>query len=359
MDKLWYTNELKKVYSQLLDIREKDGSNDKLDLIIKVIENTFQDDIKENIPFNTIIKDNLTFPRHFLNKEYKIYTKTSFLWPYIDIFSKHKYNYKHQKENKLDLSNDELIYLTSDFYQNGTNKKVYEIFIKLLNNSKFHFIEDNSDINFLGDCVYLPYYEKYYVQIVREPTFSDIATISHEFGHGIQMHFNPSYSIYSGIYVEIVSSFMELLCYEYFSYIKYFKKDALQVLQETYTSTIDYAIRMQKELNILKEISSSNNHILNSNIKKFFNENPGLINDIIYENPTDNYIYIIGLLIAIELFIIYLNDSDKSFYYLFKIMNISANISSKDYFNRLLTLGINPCENLYSFDNYLKRRLTK
>ena len=359
MDKFWYTNELKQLYSELLDIREKDGSNDIIDITIKVMEDTFKEDIEDSLRFNPSLKKNLAFPRHFLTKEYKILSPTSFWWPSIDKIANQKFAFKPQDEPKLDLTNQDLMDLTHDFYQNGTNKKIYEIFLKLYKNTEFDFIDNEEDINIFGDSIYLPYYEKFLMRVNRSYTFYDAATMAHEFGHGIEMANNYYKSIYCDIYVEVVSLFMEMLFYNYFSKSKEFQNTAIDTFQKFYYSSIMDAKRIQLELNILREIKSSNLHILKKNASKYIKNNTGIVNDVIYDTPTSNYTYTIGLSIALELFMVYVKDPDKAFYLLFKIMNIKENTPSKEFFNRLITLGINPCENLSNFDTYLKRRLSK
>ena len=60
-----------------------------------------------------------------------------------------------------------------------------------------------------------------------------------------------------------------------------------------------------------------------------------------------------------ELFKIYLNDSDFAFYLLQKIMEINPNLPPREYLEQIKNLGIIPNSSISEYDLHLKRELKR
>ena len=80
---------------------------------------------------------------------------------------------------------------------------------------------------------------------------------------------------------------------------------------------------------------------------------------LLIENPHVSASYIIAKLVSIELFNIYLNDPDRAFYLLKKIMMIDLRKNLKDYYQEILDLGIIPGSSTLGYNNYLKKELVR
>ena len=83
------------------------------------------------------------------------------------------------------------------------------------------------------------------------------------------------------------------------------------------------------------------------------------LEEIIGVHPSNDFIYIIGYIFAIELYLIYKENPDYAFYLLKKIMAIDLRKDSESYFKEIIDLGINPTSSLDSFESHLKRELTR
>ena len=121
---------------------------------------------------------------------------------------------------KLDLKNKEVLELTHDFFKNVTPSWIYDLFMKIFKQrTNLHFINYNKSL-FYADTVFLKYYNTCYIQMARKYEFSDIPTLAHEFGHGIQFLSNYHANIFTNLkaFSEIVSSFFEFICGYYYAH---------------------------------------------------------------------------------------------------------------------------------------------
>ena len=96
------------------------------------------------------------------------------------------------------------------------------------------------------------------------------------------------------------------------------------------------------------------------NIDSFVNSaNQRELSDLLDCRPSEDFIYIIAQSIVNELYMIYLNDPDKAFYLLKRIMDINLNLPPQVYLSEINKLGINPNQSIDAFNMHLKRELRK
>ena len=73
--------------------------------------------------------------------------------------------------------------------------------------------------------------------------------------------------------------------------------------------------------------------------------------------PSHDFPYVISYSIANELYLMYLNDPEESFYIYKKIMAIDLKLPSDKYLDEIINLGVLPTENLDKYEKVLKRKL--
>ena len=302
-----------------------------------------------------------------LFSEYQSLIGSQKLWPLCENLAKHvDDDMPHYPYPDLILTNNDLLELTHDFFKNATSKEIYQLFLKLYRQRKnAYFVDGQYELSFYADCMYLPFDKSFYLRIEKRNEFADVATMAHEYGHGIQFLTNYSGTLLTSLYAfhELISTFFELLCTEYYTKDTTLGKKAIASNCEFWDVTCENAFLLNKELQILKSIKTYSNNDTND-IKTFFefltkHSNTKELEEIIGVHPSYDFIYIIGYIFAIELYLIYKENPDYAFYLLKKIMVIDLRKDSESYFKEILKLGIIPTSSLDSFKSHLKRELNR
>lgn len=333
MEKLWYKNDFKEKYAYLQKLYSKET-----DIALKMkIKNTMRvieiNLAKERIPGDIEI---------LLEDDYNYLIPTSFLWTYIRSVASIENDYKPKFSsdttsfNKKDIT--ELLHI---FFKNGTTKEVYELFCKIYKENKknIHFLE-GSDYGYFGETIYLEYFRKTYIQVFKRYSFEDVTTFAHEFGHALQFNMNFHNNLYRNlnVYVEIISIFFELICNEYFVN-NGFKKAATINSFSILDAHLTDAHNLSEELTLLDAIRINefeNKSILRNNIDILVSSLSSKdIEFLMYLKPSLDYIYVFAFLIATNLFIMYKTDLEKAFYMVNRIINLSGNITCKEYLEEL------------------------
>lgn len=353
----WYYNELRQ---KLADLKKKRGSatGEELKLIndtIKLIEDLLK-----------YRKNRFITPEELLQMDYFHMKPTSFLWSEIRNFAKLASDEDILGKNDfpfIKLSNKDLIDLVHNFYKNGTNPKTYDIFMHFFKDRRkdLHFMNEK---DFRADVVYLPYYKKAYIQVNLAHDFADIPYTVHEYGHCIQFFLNYDNSLFNGAFYEVVSTFFELISSDYYIKNGIFAKEGVIHLLEDWDQQTEVADDLSREFDILDAVSinSNDNKIqLVKNIRNYMSLFGPRVTELLETEPlpSEDYIYIVAELIAIELFWIYLTDPDFAFYLLYKIIDINPKLPQDEYYRQIQNLGINLNEHTKDYQEYLKRKLPK
>lgn len=290
----------------------------------------------QHIIYNNIFDINtIWFDDYFIEEENILYLQRHlYLFNLVEEISKRKLFPDYTNDRYEKLSKKDLLELVHDFFKNSTNEEFYEIFLRMIRNREITLYKNKKD-DFDAFTFYWPHIDKVITVIHCNNygtgnDFAYVPIIAHEVGHGIDaiINFHIASQQENAIYSEIVSTFFELICNYYF-YNTVYVEDAISYAYEFYNDIIQKA----------KLLSSYKAY-----------ENP-------IENPITFFPYIVAFNIAVELFIIYLNDKDKAFYLLKKLIEIPKFIPHEEYFNRILDLGIKPNNSLDKFENVLKRML--
>lgn len=244
-------------------------------------------------------------------------------------------------------------------------KKYLILLIVYLIKKIFVFFK-HSITNFRADALYLPYYNEIFIQIKPNGDITNLSDLVHEFGHGIHLSNNYHPNVYkmNKFFLEIVSTFFEDIALYYYSNHGNFKDAAKMGLIELFELCKEDIVSINEIINIFNSLdidSNTDNNLVNYKICKFLDDDNtrSIINCLLVENPHISACYIIAKLISIELFNIYLNDPDRAFYLLKKIMMIDLRKNLKDYYQEIVDLEIIPGSSTLGYNNYLKRELVR
>ena len=352
-----YNKELKEKLKAFKKLRENATGEEKelLDTLIDIIL-----DILKSKPIKIRnYQDQILLDYNFL-------TLYRYLWPLVNDISKiANDDITSIPYPQLDVDNKELIGLVHDFFKNGTTKEIFELFCKLYKKRKSLYFLKSQDPTIYANSLYLPYDESFYVQMSRKNEFNDIAILTHEYGHGIHLLSNFSPNLYNNliVYSEIVSMFFELICSDYYSKIKEFEKSAIVTQFETWDMATENAKSLFQEFSILSAIDINefqSQGDLIKNIDSFVSSvNQSELSDLLDCRPSEDFIYIIAQSIVNELYMIYLDDPEKAFYLIKKIIDIDLNLPPQIYLSEINKLGINPNQNIDEYNMHLKRELRK
>ncbi len=337
----WLKNNLQARYKQL----QKLDSNDPL------VKETI-DGIKSTFKTFSEIYRPIT-PQEYLKSSYDFIIPYSFLFSHLEQLANIPNDtYLSTSLNPtLNLKQEDLLELVHTFFKEATTKQFYQDFLHFFQKRATHFHIYSAPALLYADATYLPYYQESYIQINARHELLDIPTIAHEYAHSIQFFHNYNKNLFKELipFVEIVSTFIELICTEFITE-QYYEKIGIITQFEELDTTLENIKSLKDEIRLLKTMSSSN-------IDSIITDDDNI--DIIEESASSYFIYDTAWLIATNLFQIYLNDPEKAFYFLYKIINLDTNLSAKDYFQELTKLGLTTPEGLKTYDNYIKRKLTR
>ena len=352
-----YYKELKIKLRQFESLRGKIDKEKETDLedTIKTIKDALH---PKRTPLIRSVEDALKY-------EYSMLMDDEGLWDICNSLAQYvNDDFPNLPNPRLVINNKDLLDLVHDFFKKATNPYFYNIFSELLkNNNEPYFVTSNNP-SFYADSLYLQYDRSFYTQIVRRNEFDDIATIAHEYGHGIQFLVNYNTNFYDNLQVfsELISTFFELLCTEYYAKDTQLGKYAIAAGYEFFDSSCENAFNLSKELQILKSIKNNSNgsrRNINRNISfivKYGNKKN--LREIVEIFPSRDFIYVIGYAFAIELYLIYDKDPDYALYLLRKVIEIDLNLPKNIYFKEIIKLGIVPTANIEQYEAHIKRELT-
>ena len=354
MEKYYYEKEFLKRIKRLNAIRRKAHPNEYpiIDDTIRTMEIIIAD--AKRPKKKTLIES--------IEDDYDYLRENSFLWNYIRKFatlSVPEYYGDFVLDNILDLTDDEIFAYTHDFYRDATDKETFEQFLKIFakrNKQVKLFQEKYSD--FTADSVYLAYYNDIFIRLNKKGTFTDVASLIHEYGHGLQMTQNYHPNMLDNPYNEIISVTFELISHERFSKDERLCIAAADSQWEDFNSRILFADDLVDEIAIVKQIKDGEKgHSLKEKITKYAKHDAKMLQEVIEFEVATSLDYVIAELIGIEIYMIYRKDPEKALYLIHKIIAIDPRLDSEDYFKKLVELGLHPYRSVEEYNNHLLKRM--
>lgn len=327
---------LKHMYPAKKDIYDKEQRALMNLLSKKVIQNTKTDCFTE------------------IDSHYLTYNEGKLWWPTINSFVCDNSPLILFEEKTCNFSNKELIELTFDFYR-STDKKTFNLFNEVYKKNKnlIYFSKIKEGQNLRGLTAYSILFDINYITIFKSGKFIDLKAIIHEFGHAINNTLN--FNFMNKSYEEIVSIFFELISQEYFENIG--MEQATTNRLNDYESKKDDIKNIQDILKIYKYLYKNNYPFIKSEVI-LHNHNKNELNELFLNFNFDYYIYVTGFIVAVNLFLIYIKDKEYALYLLYKIISFN-HLEDEDVFQILKDHNLTNIDSLYTYSDYIKRRILK
>ena len=270
------------------------------------------------------------------------------------------------EQKKMNLKNDDILTIVHDFYKSLDPyffKTFMKIFKQRINNRKPFNKEDTTP--FMGWSYMLSYLNEIYIAIARTYDIEDIITFAHEYMHTINYSINSSgaYEKNKRYFFEIDTLFIELIIADYLrNLFKNNEADKANLITHLeYCNQVIYS----SIIYTLTDYEKTNNTQLQSNkqmkelIKNTFGIKENIFEEIFQKRDTEIITkYIISYMFAIELYLLYLNDKDKSLYILKKIIQVKG-LSKEEYYKYIKSLGLFPSTSIHEYEEIIKSRTLK
>lgn len=302
----------------------------------------------ESIPFHeTDLEDEYFVRLYFL-------IKNSVFWSNISDFSVLNENKIHipKINEKIILSDEQLFDLVHSFYREEANKKIFVDFEKLFKNRRKNFkIYREPSFICYADSLYLPYKEQFFSRLNVRNNIRDVAIMAHEFGHGIQQLNNYNQNIFgkNKIFLEIISTFFELICLEHFSKVPEFSKQSIVSMARYHENTKKDAYFLNLYFASRKENEETPFFESKEKFLEYFSKDGVQIDD--------SFMYCFSYIIAIELYKIFIEDKARAWFLIEKIIEINLNLEPQQYMMEIINLGIIPNQNSIFFDELISERI--
>ena len=309
-------------------------------------------------------KDTIQQPKYIdLYREYKTkYEEIKFLWSDFQRFNSlaNSNGLKVFDLKKSRLSNDDLLSLTHDFYK-SLDKFFFENFLKTFKDRQTHIrFQPYADGFHCGETISISALKESFIDIQRVFDLQDLFATVHEYSHATSVQINDLHlQLNKELYVEIDPLFMEIIFADYY-YQQSNDKDAYTYRINNYLEYLVYSNMISLLLSLMnfdrqQEIKTVKG-LRNGIQKSKFNYLPLEESFEYLKYPCERYITC--YMIAIELYNIYKQDKDKALYLLRKIIYMS-NLSSKQYYNNIKRLGINPNQSISNFQKELQSNMKR
>ena len=213
------------------------------------------------------------------------------------------------------ISKSDLIMFLGEFYK-SLDPDFFELFLKLyknINTNHHFFVSSNCDdvpcmYPILGSNIVL-------TCSTYDNNFDDFFNLIHEFAHGIEFLFNPSFFITRGnaLFSEVVPIFMELISLDLMD--KYDETNS-QLVHENMACDY-YEIGMNAYMSMLvskigMNLANKSEDVILQQCARNLHLSSTRIKEIINITMDGTLKYIISYMVALELYIIYKKDKDKA-----------------------------------------------
>lgn len=268
-----------------------------------------------------------------------------------------EYTYQRQ------ISLNEAFEIVHDFYKQ-TDDKIFSAFLKLFSQRFTHFKFYNAlkSSFYCGNTYLSETANEVFISVNKANNISLATIITHEYGHGIDFLLNHQNCMISAKaqFDEIISIFMELILFDYLESYTHLANDLDYERKIYYSTLINDLEKLDAKLCIANEfahvfenpdVADISFHELFSNVKKEQGFSQSEINKLMKNPAYATSPYVIGSLIALELYHIYQTDQEYAFYLLHQINTLEASTPTEIY-NKIKELDINPTQ---SVDTYIRK----
>ncbi len=256
--------------------------------------------------------------------------------------------------------------LLHEFFSRAVDPELFKVFMDIFRyrESNIHDAEYDGKS---GRTIYLPYFDEVHIGINRHYTIEDLATLGHEFGHGIEYKTNYRENMFyeNGMFMEAVSVFFELLMLDFLKGKEMFSSSAMEYQQRTYFYECYFGNAILVENYLFKRWMKDKrkserafSKMLRDDLKSFrdflfYDDEEPTKEVLASKNYHFNGRYIVGKSLAIDLFILYLHDRDKALEKLHEYLSLDTGIPSVLFMDELRARGFTFNKHVEEYTEYL------
>ncbi len=210
----------------------------------------------------------------------------------------------------------------------------------------------------------MPYGRKVHIRFKRTGGINDFLDLCHEYGHAVQFLTNFDLGFYgeNDIFTEIVSIFFELLSLEYMTTVDEFRCVAYSHRGKYFEDIAESSgfLVLEQDLLSLWEIEKEESKrprisILDKEVQdSIVDGEDATMEELLNMNLSNEFIYCLGYIIAVELLENYRVNREWGLYLLKELMRIDQSLPREEYYQRILCL-VTPNEHL---DDYKRHIMT-
>lgn len=276
-------------------------------------------------------------------RDKKIFQRLNFIWNdienfcfYTDLVGTPTYT------KRCDLSKEDILDLTHEFYKKTFDKYFYGNFMKnFYRKDHIIFSRYDDDTECRGETINIFPSKESFIKINRDFTHEDLIATIHEYMHATSFSINQNhFNSQKNIYTEIETLLVELLACDYFESI--FKDDKMNNLKILIHNWCCYQekqaldkIKLIKKESLLKEYSF--NRVLKLGAR-LCNIDSEYLEELLNES---NEKIQVSYLFTIEFYKLFKEDKEKALNILKKFIMINLD-NEKDYYFNLKNFGIIP-----------------
>lgn len=255
---------------------------------------------------------------------------------------------------KINTSQAKIVTVTTDFYHQfkGPFRETYDTLSSSFRN-RLYFRKPNRNELYGGNTYSVYGTNEVFIETIKANTVQDYISLIHESSHGITCKLNQDIMWDWSKYclIEVDSLFFEMIGTGYVSRINNVLEDGIKTKIATFKDHLYSADIICSKLEMYSKLSTKdlkNRRTVARFYKKEIGYDKTLTFDAMYSRIQEYMHYVISYLIAIELYMIFINDQDKALDLLYKIVMLK-DLSNEGYLLRVRELGIEPGRNVQEY----------
>lgn len=255
---------------------------------------------------------------------------------------------------RINTSQAKIVTVTTDFYHQfkGPFQESYDTLAASFGN-RLYFRKPNRNELYGGNTYSVYGTNEVFIETIKANTLHDYISLIHESSHGITCKLNQDIMWDWGKYclIEVDSLFFEMIGTEYVSRINNVLEDGIKTKIATFKDHLYSADIICSKLEMYSKLSTKdlkNKRTVAQFYKKEIGYDKTLTFDAMYSRIQEYMHYVISYLIAIELYIIFINDQNRALDLLYKIVMLK-DLSNEGYLLKVRELGVEPGKNVQEY----------
>lgn len=244
-----------------------------------------------------------------------------------------------------------IVTVTSEFYHQfkGIFSDTYDTLASTFRD-RLYFRKPTREERYGGNTYSIYGTSEVFIDSVKANSVQDYVSLIHESSHGITCKLNQGIMWDWNKYclIEVDSLFFEMIGTGFAAKLNHVENDGVKTKIATFKDHLYSADIICSKMEMYEKLSNrelENKRRVSSFYKQEIGYDKRLTADAMYSRIQEYMHYVISYLIAIELYMIFIQDQDKALDLLYKIIMFKS-LDNKGYLDNVRKLGINPGENV-------------